>query len=184
MTAFELKRVFLFQSVHQLAEMMLPVIKGTYLLLASFFVMIATVFPFQAGGYSKDITGKFYLLIVKKSKRKLVKIICSVQLATKKAWKPLCNLQAEFLPSWETASLLFSVYNLFFGVTENRSVRDCQTIITCVIKVIKDMMVLETGSCLVKYGKERKISLTFFLSYKPVNFKFVRYDLLQKYCNE
>ena len=45
-------------------------------------------------------------------------------------------------------------------------------------------MVLETGSCLVKYSKERKISLTFFLSYKPVNFKFVRYDLLQKYCNE
>ena len=66
MTAFELKRVFLFQSVHQLAGMMLPVIQGTHLLLASFFVMIATVFPFQAGGYSKDITGKFYLLIVKK----------------------------------------------------------------------------------------------------------------------
>ena len=163
MTAFELKRVFLFQSVHQLAGMMLPVIQGTHLLLASFFVMIATVFPFQAGGYSKDITGKFYLLIVKKSKRKLVKIICSVQLATKKAWKPLCNLRAELLPSWETAPLLFSVYNLFFGVTENRSVRDCQTIITCVIKeLIKDMMVLEVCSCLVKYSKERKISLTFF----------------------
>ena len=84
MTAFELKRVFLFQSVHQLAGMMLPVIQGTQLLLASFFLMIATVFPFQAGVSSKDITGKFYILIVKKSRRKLVKIIRSVELATKK----------------------------------------------------------------------------------------------------
>ena len=74
MTAFELKRVFLFQSVHQLAGMMLPVIQGTQLLLASFFLMIATVFPFQAGVSSKDITGKFYILIVKKSRRKLVKL--------------------------------------------------------------------------------------------------------------
>ena len=61
MTAFELKRVFLFQSVHQLAGMMLPVIQGTQLLLASFFLMIATVFLFQAGISSKDITGKFYI---------------------------------------------------------------------------------------------------------------------------
>ena len=74
MTAFELKRVFLFQSVHQLAGMMLPVIQGTQLLLASFFLMIATVFLFQAGISSKDITGKFYILIVKKSRRKLVKL--------------------------------------------------------------------------------------------------------------
>ena len=74
MTAFELKRVFLFQSVHQLAGMMLPVIQGTQLLLASFFLMTATVFPFQAGVSSKDITGKFYILIVKKSRRKLVKL--------------------------------------------------------------------------------------------------------------
>ena len=74
MTAFELKRVFLFQSVHQLAGIMLPVIQGTQLLLASFFLMIATVFPFQAGVSSKDITGKFYILIVKKSRRKLVKL--------------------------------------------------------------------------------------------------------------
>ena len=99
MTAFELKRVFLFQSVYQLAGMMLPVIQGTHLLLASFFVMIATVFSFQAGGPSKDITGKFYPSIVKKSKRKLIKIICSVQLATKKAWKLLCNLRVELSPS-------------------------------------------------------------------------------------
>ena len=82
MTAFELKRVFLFQSVHQLAGMMLPVIQGTQLLPASFFLMIATVFPFQAGVSSKDITGKFYILIIKKSRRKLVKIIRSVELAT------------------------------------------------------------------------------------------------------
>ena len=82
MTAFELKRVFLFQSVHQLAGMMLPVIQGTQLLPVSFFLMIATVFPFQAGVSSKDITGKFYILIIKKSRRKLVKIIRSVELAT------------------------------------------------------------------------------------------------------
>ena len=82
MTAFELKRVFLFQSVHQLAGMMLPVIQGTQLLPASFFLIIATVFPFQAGVSSKDITGKFYILIIKKSRRKLVKIIRSVELAT------------------------------------------------------------------------------------------------------
>ena len=82
MTAFELKRVFLFQSVHQLAGMMLPVILGIQLLPASFFLIIATVFPFQAGVSSKDITGKFYILIIKKSRRKLVKIIRSVELAT------------------------------------------------------------------------------------------------------
>ena len=80
MTAFKLKRVFLFQSVHQLAGMMPPVVQRTHVLLASFFLMIATNFPLQAGGTSKDIIGKFYPLIVKKSRRKLVKIICSVQL--------------------------------------------------------------------------------------------------------
>ena len=55
---------------------------------------------------------------------------------------------------------MFSVYNLFFGVAENRSVRDCQTIITYVIKeVIKDTMVVDVRTCLVKYSKERKLFL-------------------------
>ena len=84
MTAFKLKRVFLFQSVHQLAGMMLQVVQRTHVLLASFFLMIATNFPLQAGGTSKDIIGKFYPLIVRKSRRKLVKIICSVQLVIEK----------------------------------------------------------------------------------------------------
>ena len=108
MTAFELKRVFLFQSVHQLAGIMLPVIQGTQLLLASFFLMIATVFPFQAGVSSKDITGKFYILIVKKSRRKLVKIIRSVELATKK------NVKASMLSTSRIITVLRNCSSFVF----------------------------------------------------------------------
>ena len=108
MTAFELKRVFLFQSVHQLAGIMLPVIQGTQLLLASFFLMIATVFPFQGGVSSKDITGKFYILIVKKSRRKLVKIIRSVELATKK------NVKASMLSTSRIITVLRNCSSFVF----------------------------------------------------------------------
>ena len=108
MTAFELKRVFLFQSVHQLAGMMLPVIQGTQLLLSSFILMIATVFPFQAGVSSKDITGKFYILIVKKSRRKLVKIIRSVELATKK------NVKASMLSTSRIITVLRNCSSFVF----------------------------------------------------------------------
>ena len=108
MTAFELKRVFLFQSVHQLAGIMLPVIQGTQLLLASFFLMIATVFPFQAGVSSKDITGKFYILIVKKSRRKLVKIIRSVDLATKE------NVKASMLSTSRIITVLRNCSSFVF----------------------------------------------------------------------
>ena len=109
MTAFELKRVFLFQSVHQLAGIMLPpVIQGTQLLLASFFLMIATVFPFQRGVSSKDITGKFYILIVKKSRRKLVKIIRSVELATKK------NVKASMLSTSRIITVLRNCSSFVF----------------------------------------------------------------------
>ena len=108
MTAFELKRVFLFQSVHQLAGIMLPVIQGTQLLLPSFFLMIATVFPFQAGVSSKDITGKFYILIVKKSRRKLVKIIRSVELATKK------NVKASMLSTSRIITVLRNCSSFVF----------------------------------------------------------------------
>ena len=108
MTAFELKRVFLFQSVHQLAGMMLPVIQGTQLLLASFFLMIATVFPFQAGVSSKVITGKFYILIVKKSRRKLVKIISSVDLATKE------NVKASMLSTSRIITVLRNCSSFVF----------------------------------------------------------------------
>ena len=108
MTAFELKRVFLFQSVDQLAGIMLPVIQGTQLLLASFFLMIATVFPFQAGVSSKVITGKFYILIVKKSRRKLVKIIRSVELATKK------NVKASMLSTSRIITVLRNCSSFVF----------------------------------------------------------------------
>ena len=108
MTAFELKRVFLFQSVHQLAGMMLPVIQGTQLLLASFFLMIATVFLFQAGISSKDVTGKFYILIVKKSRRDLVKIIRSVELATKQ------NVKASMLSTSRIITVLRNCSSFVF----------------------------------------------------------------------
>ena len=43
--------------------------------------MIATVFSFQAGGSSKDITGKFYLSIVKKIQAEANKnyLFCSIR---------------------------------------------------------------------------------------------------------
>lgn len=75
--------------------MVLTVIYGKHLLFASLLLMISIDFPFKAGGSSKEISGKFYLLIVKKIQAEASKNYLLRSIKKSKAFKLLYDPEAD-----------------------------------------------------------------------------------------